>query len=94
MNKLFATIFIPMCLIASEDDPTKSIAYIANIRVSERIEDFKEQDRIFKNCQKILQAGKYEQDILDSVQKENEQKYLSKREKNLKKLKEKNNEDA
>lgn len=36
----------------------------------ERPEDFKEQDRIFKNCQKVTGADKYEQVYLDQRNQE------------------------
>lgn len=47
---------------------------------SEVSRDFKEQDRIFKNCQKVFDADKYEQQLLEEAQKETAEKYLSKRE--------------
>jgi hypothetical protein len=36
----------------------------------ERPPDFKEQDRIFKNCQKLFEADKYEQSYLEQRDKE------------------------
>lgn len=57
---------------------------------AERKEDFKEQDRIFKNCQLVFKAEKLEKDLLQKCQKESSKKYLSRREK----AKEKSHENS
>jgi hypothetical protein len=57
--------------------------------MAERPEDeFKEQDRIFKHCQKIFKADKHEQNLLEIMQKETSTRYLSRRDKFKKQNKE------